>query len=111
MHLSVPVSLKGGTADLQMTLTIVGLNKFETTSGAGDGNWSCVAITPMAGAGKTAVVRCTLTGATPGDPLTLGLNIGYAGDGSVDAELAVLGSVDDEDPTDNTASTPLPPKN
>ena len=111
VHLSVPVSLKGGTADLQMTLTIVGLNKFETTSGAGDGNWSCVAITPMAGAGKTAVVRCTLTGATPGDPLTLGLNIGYAGDGSVDAELAVLGSVDDKDPTDNTASTPLPPKN
>ena len=111
VHLSVPVGLAGGAADLQVTMTIVGLDRFETTSGAGDGSWSCVATTPMAGAGQAAVVRCTITGAAPGDPLTLGLDIGYEGDGSVHAELAVVGSADDKDPTDNTASTPLPHEN
>ena len=52
-HVELPVTLQGGTADLEVTVTIVGLNKFTTTSGAGEGAWSCLATTPMAGAGKT----------------------------------------------------------
>jgi hypothetical protein len=111
VHLAIPVSLTGGTADLQVTLTIVGLNKFSTTSGAGEGNWSCTAITPMGGAGKSAVVRCALSNATPGDPLTVGMDIGYAGSGSVEAQLAVLAPVDDSSGGDNTASATLPPRN
>ena len=111
VHLAIPVSLSGGTADLQVTLTIVGLNKFVTTSGAGEGGWSCAAITPMGGAGKSAVVRCTLADASPGDPLTVGLNIGYAGSGSVEAQLAVLAPADDSSAGDNTASATLPPRN
>ena len=111
VHLAIPVSLSGGTADLQVTLTIVGLNKFVTTSGAGEGGWSCAAITPMGGAGKSAVVRCALSDASPGDPLTVGLNIGYAGSGSVEAQLAVLAPVDDSSAGDNTASATLPPRN
>ena len=111
VHLAIPVSLSGGTADLQVTLTIVGLNKFVTTSGAGEGSWSCAAITPMGGAGKSAVVRCALSDASPGDPLTVGLNIGYAGSGSVEAQLAVLAPVDDSSAGDNTASATLPPRN
>ena len=111
VHLAIPVSLSGGTADLQVTLTIVGLNKFATTSGAGEGSWSCAAITPMGGAGKSAVVRCTLSNASPADPLTVGLNIGYAGSGSVEAQLAVLAPVDDSSAGDNTASATLPPRN
>ena len=111
VHLAIPVSLSGGTADLQVTLTIVGLNKFVTTSGAGEGSWGCVAITPMGGAGKSAVVRCTLSNASPGDPLTVGLSIGYAGSGSVEAQLAVLAPVDDSSAGDNTASATLPPRN
>jgi RNA polymerase sigma factor (sigma-70 family) len=111
VHLAIPVSLNGGTADLQVTLTIVGLNKFVTTSGAGEGSWSCAAITPMGGAGKSAVVRCVLSDASPGDPLTVGLDIGYAGSGSVEAQLAVLAPVDDSSAGDNTVSATLPPRN
>jgi RNA polymerase sigma factor (sigma-70 family) len=111
VHLAIPVSLSGGTADLQVTLTIVGLNKFATTSGAGEGGWSCAAITPMGGAGKSAVVRCSLPNASPGDPLTVGLDIGYAGSGSVEAQLAVLAPADDSSAGDNTASATLPPRN
>jgi hypothetical protein len=111
VHLAIPVSLSGGTADLQVTLTIVGLNKFATTSGAGEGGWSCAAITPMGGAGKSAVVRCSLPNASPGDPLTVGMDIGYAGSGSVEAQLAVLAPVDDSSGGDNTASATLPPRN
>ena len=111
VHLAIPVSLSGGTADLQVTLTIVGLNKFVTTNRAGEGGWSCAAITPMGGAGKSAVVRCTLSDASPGDPLTVGLSIGYAGSGSVDAQLAVLAPVDDSSAGNDTASATLPPRN
>ena len=111
VHLAIPVSLSGGTADLQVTLTIVGLNKFVTTSGAGEGSWSCAAITPMGGAGKSAVLRCALSNASPGDPLTVGLSIGYAGSGSVEAQLAVLAPVDDSSARDNTVSATLPPRN
>ncbi len=111
VHLAIPVSLSGGTADLQVTLTIVGLNKFVTTSGAGEGSWSCAAITPMGGAGKSSVIRCALSNASPGDPLTVGLSIGYAGSGSVEAQLAVLAPADDSSAGDNTASASLPPKN
>jgi hypothetical protein len=64
----------------------------------------------MAGAGKTAVLRCTLPNASQGDPLKLGLDLGYAGNGSVSAVLAVLGSAVDEDVTDNTVSADLPPR-
>ena len=109
-HVELPVTLHGGTADLQVTVTIVGLNKFTTTSGAGEGAWSCLATTPMAGAGKTAVVRCTLPGAQPGDPLALGLDIGYSGDGSVSAVLAVLGDAVDSDTSDNSVAADLPPR-
>jgi hypothetical protein len=111
VHVAIPVSLSGGSADLQVTLTIVGLNKFETTSGAGEGGWGCVATTPMGGAGKSAVVRCTLPDASPGEPLTVGLSIGYAGSGSVEAQLAVLPPADDSSPGDNTVSATLPPRN
>ena len=109
-HVELPVTLSGGMADLQVTVTIVGLNKFTTTSGAGQGPWSCVATTPMAGAGKTAVVRCNLPGARPGDPLALGLDIGYSGDGSLSAVLAVLGAAVDTDSSDNTVAADLPPR-
>jgi hypothetical protein len=109
-HVEIPVYLRDGVADLQISVTVVGLNKFTRTSGAGEGNWSCLAVTPMAGAGKTAVVRCTLPNADPRDPLTLGLELGYAGDGSVRAVLEVLEPAVDGDASDNTASADLPPR-
>ena len=81
VHLAIPVSLSGGTADLQVTLTIVGLNKFATTATRRG---------PLVVHGHHAdgrsgqelrVIRCDLSDASPGDPLTVGLDIGYAGSG------------------------------
>jgi hypothetical protein len=111
VHLGLPVSLHGGVADLRISVTIVGLNKFRTTSAAGDGDWTCAALTPMAGAGKTAVLSCALDGAQPGSALRLGLDIGYAGDASVDAVLDVVAPTLDSTSGDNTASAALPPRN
>jgi hypothetical protein len=107
-HIEIPVSLEGGGADLRLVVSILGLNKFTTTSGSGEGNWGCVATTPMAGANKTAVLACNLNGARPADPLALGLNIGYAGQGRVTAVLEVLAPAVDKTSTDNTASADLP---
>jgi hypothetical protein len=106
------VSLHGGSADLRIVVTVVGLNKFRTTSHPGDGAWDCAATTPMAGAGKTAVLSCTLANAQPGGDLRLGLDIGYAGaDGAVDAVLDVVAPTVDSTAGDNTASASLPPRN
>jgi RNA polymerase sigma factor (sigma-70 family) len=109
-HVAIPVFLDDGRADLQLLVTVVGLNKFVTTSGAGEGAWGCVATTPMAGAGRTAMLRCTIDDAGPNDALNLGLDLGYAGDGSISAVLGVLGDAVDKSLSDNTASADLPPR-
>jgi hypothetical protein len=110
-HVEIAVTLAGGTADLEIMVTVVGLNRFDLTSGGGEGPWSCVATTPLAGAGNTAELRCNLDNARPGDPLALGLDLRYSGDSSVGAALAVLGPVVDLDVSDNTASAVLPRRN
>jgi hypothetical protein len=66
----------------------------------------------MAGAGKTAVLACSLDNAQPGAALRLGLDIGYAGaDAAVDALLDVVAPTLDDTAGDNTASVTLPPRN
>jgi hypothetical protein len=110
-HVGFSVDLAGGTVDLEMTVTVVGLKRFDTTSGAREGSWTCVATTPIAGAGKASELRCNLDKAGPGDPLALGLDLGYSGDASVSGVLAVLGPAVDVDVSDNAASADLPRRN
>ncbi len=107
VHIRVPVSLQGGSADLEITVSVRGLNKFTRTQGAGEGNWACIATTPMAGANKLAVVRCTLNNASPSDALDLGMNLGYAGQASITAVLSVSSAVDTTR-FDDSVSSPLP---
>jgi hypothetical protein len=107
VHIAVPVSLQGGRADLVLTVSVLGLNKYTLTHSAGDGDWSCAATTPMAGANKLGVVRCTIDNAAPGSALDLGMNLGYAGKASVTVVLSVNGA-DDRSNSDNSVSSPLP---
>ena len=72
--------------------------------------WSCTALTPMAGRDHVATVQCTLTDAQPGS-IPLGIDIGYAGTGQVDATLTVGSPDSDTTDADNEASVVLPSKN
>jgi len=105
IHVGIPVTLSGGTADLVVDVSVVGLTNYQNASA---GNWSCTAITPMGGNAKTATVRCRLAAASPADPLTLGLDIAYVGDASLTAQLTVEAPAVDVSGDDST-STDLPP--
>jgi hypothetical protein len=108
-HVVVPVQLTGTTADLHIAVHIKGLNKFATHSGGGYGAWSCAAITPMAGNGKTATLSCSLPNASPSDVLDLGLDIGYVGDATLTADASVESAGGDSVPSNNVVSIALPP--
>jgi hypothetical protein len=90
-----------------VAVSVVGLTNFQTAS---VGDWSCAAITPMAGNARTATVRCRLAAAKPADPLTLGLDLAYVGDASLTAQLTVEAPAVDVSGDDST-STDLPPRN
>ena len=98
------------TQILRITLHVLGLNKFRAHTDAAYAAWSCTALTPMAGSGqgKVGVIQCDLPDASPADTLGLGIDIGYAGQGSVTADLSVLAPADDQDGSDNGSSTSLP---
>ena len=110
MNVAVPVTLNGGSADLQIVVSAPGLVAFAPATGAAYGGWTCEAVTPMAGDPKIAVVRCVLPGAAPGDALDFGLNINYVGDSaSLTADLSVQAPVVDTSAGDDSASALLPP--
>ena len=112
MNVTIPVALSGGSADLEVMVSVAGLTNFETAAGGSYAAWTCDQITPMAGNPKVARLQCTLPGAAPSGPLALGLNISYVGDdASVSAALTVHAPVVDSSSGDDSASVALPPKN
>jgi RNA polymerase sigma factor (sigma-70 family) len=112
MRVSIPVELTGGTADLQMVVSVLGLSSFATVTAAPYGSWTCTALTPMSGNGtKPARLQCLLPDADPDGRLDLGLDINYVGsNAAVNASLTVQEPAVDTSSGDDSATSTLPPR-
>jgi hypothetical protein len=111
MNVTIPVALSLGHADLEVTVSVAGLTNFEAAAGGAYADWTCLAITPMAGDPKVARLQCQLPDAAPSGPLALGLNISYVGsEASVSAALSVKAPAVDTSSGDDTAFVALPPR-